>query len=110
MNFLRNLKNSLLFILVIYGAIFPLQAQWRLTHPGGGGQIQHVELDPLNEGRLYVCSDVEGAYRSDNFGDSYQFITEDIPHGMIFTIEADPNVCLQGFPSPNDLLPEKEKS
>ncbi len=92
MNFLRNLKNSLLFILVIYGAIFPLQAQWRLTHPGGGGQIQHVELDPLNEGRLYVCSDVEGAYRSDNFGDSYQFITEDIPHGMIFTIEADPNV------------------
>ena len=45
---------------------------WTALHPGGGGQIQGLVLDPSVSGRVYSLSDVDGVYRSNDGGESYE--------------------------------------
>lgn len=63
---------------------------WRQMHPGGGGQVQGLTFDPNLPGRLYECSDVEGAYRSDDWGLNWVPIGEDLIHHMAFHIAVTP--------------------
>jgi autotransporter-associated beta strand protein len=63
---------------------------WRQMHPGGGGQVQGLTMDPNIPGRMYVCSDVEGAYRSDDWGLTWQPIGEDLIHHMSFHVAVTP--------------------
>lgn len=64
---------------------------WRHLHPGGGGQIQGISADPNVPGRLYTCSDVEGMYRSDDWGLSWRSIGRGIIHHMVFYVVVDPH-------------------
>jgi hypothetical protein len=65
-------------------------SQWLHRHPGGGGQIQGISADPNIPGRLYTCSDVEGMYRSDDWGYSWRSIGRGIIHHMVFYVAVDP--------------------
>ncbi|GAA4836368.1 InlB B-repeat-containing protein [Algivirga pacifica] len=60
--------------------------RWESLNPGGGGQIQDVYFDQNVEGRIWFSSDMEGVYRSDDFGQSWNFVSKDLSHGMAFVI------------------------
>ena len=47
-------------------------ATWQNLNPGAGGNIQAIDLDPTVAGRMYLSSDMEGAYRSDDGGQSWR--------------------------------------
>ncbi|QLE02218.1 hypothetical protein HX109_11860 [Galbibacter sp. BG1] len=48
-----------------------MSAQWTSINPGAGGQVQDVVCDPNIENRLYLASDMEGIYVSDDNGNSW---------------------------------------
>ena len=58
-----------------------------MLSPGGGGQIQGVTLDPTVDGRVWLSSDVDGVYRSDDAGETWSFAGTELSHGMAFTVE-----------------------
>ncbi|MBB3697228.1 T9SS type A sorting domain-containing protein [Flammeovirga yaeyamensis] len=60
---------------------------WESLNPGGGGQIQDLYFDRNVEGRIWFSSDMEGIYRSDDYGQSWQYVSRDLSHGMSFTVE-----------------------
>lgn len=41
---------------------------WENLNPGAGGQIQDIVLDANTPGRIFYCSDVDGIYRSEDYG------------------------------------------
>jgi hypothetical protein len=63
---------------------------WNLQHPGAGGQHQSITADPNNAGRLYITIDVNGVYRSDDFGDSWKHFYTDAAHGFCFYLGVEP--------------------
>ncbi|WP_194765827.1 sugar-binding protein [Tamlana sp. I1] len=67
------------------------QSNWITMAPGGGGQIQDIYLDPDTPNKLWLSSDMEGCYVSNNLGDSWEFIGRDLSHGMAFKIRKSPN-------------------
>jgi autotransporter-associated beta strand protein len=83
-----SVTSSAANLLVLAGQT-PVSA-WRQMHPGGGGQVQGLNFDPNLPGRLYECSDVEGAYRSDDWGRTWVPIAEDLIHHMSFHIAVTP--------------------
>ena len=68
---MTRLLAILLFAATVAGAD---DGPWENLNPGGGGQVQSVDLDPNIEGRLYLCSDMEGAYRSDDHGETWHYL------------------------------------
>ena len=66
-------------------------AQWEALHPGGGGQIQDIQLDPSEPGRLYTLSDVDGLYRSDNYGASFRSLNENLHTDATAALAIDPS-------------------
>ena len=66
-------------------------AQWEDLNPGGGGQIQDVVCDPNVPGRLYLSSDMEGVYRSEDNGVSWQYTSDELVHARSFITTIDPN-------------------
>ena len=67
-----------------------VHAQWQSLNPGAGGQIQDIVLDPNTPGRLFYMSDVEGSYRSDDYGASWDLITQDAASSDHLTIAIEP--------------------
>ncbi len=65
-------------------------SQWSHGHPGGGGQIQAINLDPWTPGRAYLHSDVEGNYRTDDYGRTWEWIGKTLIHHMSFTTAVEP--------------------
>ena len=47
---------------------FHAKAQWEQQSNGGGGAFQDIHFDQNKPGRVWVCSDVDGVYTSDNYG------------------------------------------
>ncbi|WP_430907942.1 sugar-binding protein [Maribacter sp. 2-571] len=62
---------------------------WISLAPGAGGQLQDLYFDPVERNRIYLSSDQEGSYRSDDLGNSWIFIGKDLSHGMSFKIRRD---------------------
>ncbi|MHA6481353.1 CBM96 family carbohydrate-binding protein [Paenibacillus sp. strain BS8-2] len=63
---------------------------WESLNPGGGGQVQYVYPDPNTPGRVFFLSDMEGLYRSDNYGASWTNVNHTLKHNMVFVITAVP--------------------
>ncbi|WP_227718258.1 hypothetical protein [Microbulbifer sp. Q7] len=63
---------------------------WEYWAPGGGGEIQSIYAEPNVPGRFYVMSDMEGAYRSDDYGQSYRLLSKDLPQLNVFGMTSDP--------------------
>ncbi len=67
-----------------------LHAQWENLNPGAGGQIQDVVPDPHQSGRLIYCSDVDGAYLTEDDGATWEYCTWDTASSNILTAAFDP--------------------
>lgn len=63
---------------------------WQNCNPGAGGQIQHVSCNPDIPGRFYLCSDMEGWYVTDDYGDNWQYKGRYAPTANTFRVEAEP--------------------
>ncbi|QLE02216.1 fibronectin type III domain-containing protein [Galbibacter sp. BG1] len=77
-----------LFLTLI--SVWAVRSQWEDLNPGGGGQIQDVVCDPNIPGRLYLSSDMEGVYRSDDNGESWHYASEGLVHSRAFITTVDP--------------------
>ncbi|MEA3213282.1 MAG: hypothetical protein QOE70_6339 [Chthoniobacter sp.] len=56
----------------------PIPGTFKQIDADGGGWFEQVI--PHSSGRLYGRTDVGGMYRSDDHGDSWQFVSGDLPH------------------------------
>lgn len=63
----------LLFLIISFPAA--THAQWEALGPGAGGQIQGLHFSPNDSGRAYFFMDVEGSYRTTDFGQSWFHMT-----------------------------------
>lgn len=63
---------------------------WENMNPGAGGQIQDVNLDPSIPGRAYFNSDMEGSYRTDDYGSSWHYIGRGQSDSDVMAIGIDP--------------------
>ncbi len=64
---------------------------WQNLNPGAGGNIQGIDLDPTTPGRLYLNSDMEGSYRSDDYGQTWQYIGRDLSYSYVNAVAVDPS-------------------
>lgn len=90
-----TIKACLLLLLSVVTSLYSVNAQepnwgnkdrWESLNPGGGGQIQDVYFDKNVEGRIWFSSDMEGIYRSNDYGKSWDFVSNDLSHGMAFVL------------------------
>ncbi len=63
---------------------------WRNLNPGAGGSVQGISLDPNTPGRLFLASDMEGAYRSDDHGRTWRYIGRDLSNSHVNVISVEP--------------------
>lgn len=84
------MRVFLLTVIFFSSILFPLSAQWMNANPGAGGQLQHVVCDPNITGRMYLCSDMEGFYVSDDFGDHWTYKGWEAPFSDIFNVAVEP--------------------
>jgi hypothetical protein len=82
-------KNILLLIFFTFS--ININAQWIAQNPGAGGQIQSFDCDPNTEGTVYLSSDVEGQYRTDDNGLSWKYIGHELRFNMTFGMTVEPN-------------------
>ena len=66
-------------------------AKWDDLNPGAGGQVQDIVPDPQVDGRLFLVSDMEGIYRSDNQGEDWYYTSDDLEHHRAYTVAPDPS-------------------
>lgn len=85
----RSLPLTLLYAVLLCGSGAYAQGLWEPLSPGAGGQTQDLYFDPYTEGRIWISSDQESSYRSDDYGESWQFVGRDLSHGMSFKIRRD---------------------
>lgn len=84
------MRRLLVWIAVFSGMMGANATLWENPGPGGGGQIQYVYPVPEIPGRVYFLSDMEGLYRSDNYGTNWNFIGEDLKAGGVYVLESEP--------------------
>ncbi|PKA99615.1 putative secreted protein (Por secretion system target) [Flavobacteriaceae bacterium MAR_2009_75] len=84
-NYLGVIVLTLLTYLNGYGQ----DSNWVNLAFGAGGQIQDLYFDPIVPNRVYISSDQEGSYRSDDLGQTWNFIGKELSHGMSFRIKRD---------------------
>ena len=65
------MRSKSVFLLFFSFYCISTLAQWRSINPGAGGQVQDVVCDPNIEGRLFLASDMEGIYVSEDNGESW---------------------------------------
>jgi PKD repeat protein len=84
------MRTLLLIVICSNIAFVKLSAQWLNANPGAGGQLQHLVCDPNISGRMYLCSDMEGYYVSDDFGDHWEYKGWESPFSSTFNIAVEP--------------------
>ena len=65
-------------------------ATWRNMNPGAGGNIQGIDVDPNTPGRMWLLSDMEGLYRSDNAGKDWKFQGADLSYAYTNAVTVEP--------------------
>lgn len=92
-----NLRNKTILkavsstVLLATGLFANAAPEWESQHPGAGGQHQCVVTDPSVEGRVYICIDMNGIFRSDDSGESWKNYYTDAASGFAFHLAIDPN-------------------
>ncbi len=82
----KILQSVFLFSMIVTS--FLAHAQWEQMSNGGGGAFQDIHFDQNKPGRIWVCSDVDGIFTSDNWGDD-DFVSRSntSKHAFSFTVE-----------------------
>ena len=82
------MKNILFAAVVLMcHSIVTAQSHWQSLNPGAGGRVQGLSCDPTVPGRMYVASDMEGFYYSDDYGTSWNWEGKGLPTAFILMSE-----------------------
>lgn len=85
---LMKIKYILCSLVCIIGLQGTTIAQyWQSLNPGAGGRVQGVSCDPTTKGRMFVASDMEGFYYSNNYGTDWIWAGKDLPTAFMLKIE-----------------------
>ena len=84
------MKQIVFVALFLVVTFYSKSQQWENLNPGGGGQIQGVTCDPNTPGRMFLNSDVEGSYRSNDYGLTWTYTGKDLVHHMSFITTVEP--------------------
>ncbi len=97
---LTSCRPVFCMVQILVAALLPLtvaggepgwdDAVWQNLNPGAGGNIQSIDLDPNTPGRVYLSSDMEGCYRSDDFGASWRYLGRDLRDSYVNAIAVEP--------------------
>src|SRR5687767_12729794 len=82
--------KKIALVLLSCAALQANAQQWENLNPGGGGQIQGITCDPNTPGRMFLNSDVEGNYRSNDYGLTWTYTGKDLVHHMAFVTAVEP--------------------
>ena len=66
------------------------KAIWRNMNPGAGGNIQGIDVDPNTPNRMWLLSDMEGLYRSDDAGANWKFQGGNLSYAYTNAVTAEP--------------------
>lgn len=77
----KKMRNPAIFIfffltLIFTRIAFAQQGNWSFAGWYGGGCYPNIVFDPNVRNRVYLTSDVAGAWRSDNGGEQWHFINQ----------------------------------
>jgi photosystem II stability/assembly factor-like uncharacterized protein len=64
---------------------------WEFAGWYGGGCYPNVEFDPSVKGRVYLGSDVAGAWRSDDLGETWRFVTNGLSNLTVSFMAVSPS-------------------
>ncbi|MBK1875491.1 WD40/YVTN/BNR-like repeat-containing protein [Pelagicoccus mobilis] len=78
------------FLLISVSVFANGDLKWENLNPGAGGQIQDIVLDPENRDRLIYCSDVDGAYISEDAGTTWEYVTPETFSSNVLTAAFEP--------------------
>ncbi|WP_158022028.1 Ig-like domain-containing protein [Flammeovirga pacifica] len=82
------MKYYINFLSVLLLWSISLNAQdWQQLNPGAGGRVQGVSCDPSTPGRMFVASDMEGFYYSNDYGTNWNWSGKDLPTAFILKVE-----------------------
>ncbi|ANQ52623.1 T9SS type A sorting domain-containing protein [Flammeovirga sp. MY04] len=87
--------NYYLFVLLFF-SISTYAQDWQQLNPGAGGRVQGVSCDPSTPGRMFVASDMEGFYYSNDYGTSWNWSGKDLPTTFVLKIEGRGNKFFVG--------------
>ncbi|MEL7160456.1 MAG: hypothetical protein AAFN92_06845, partial [Bacteroidota bacterium] len=65
-------------------------SEWQQLAPGAGGQMQDLYFDPTADETIWLSSDVDGVYKSDDYGESWEFKHRTNLHAMAFKVRRAP--------------------
>jgi len=90
---LRDLARLVAAIVALLASALHASAEYEWQFAGwyGGGCYPNVAFDPHTPGRLYLTSDVAGLWRSDNRGDTWQFITRGLTNLVVTEVAISPS-------------------
>jgi PKD repeat protein len=89
-SFSRKIGFLAITLLFFFSCPVHISAQWINANPGAGGQLQHVVCDPNIAGRMYLCSDMEGFYVSNDYGAHWIYKGWESPFSATFNIAVEP--------------------
>lgn len=82
-------KKFTLLLIALLWLITSAMAQWQPLNPGAGGQVQDVVCDPNTSGHLFLASDMEGIYESNDNGESWH-AKGDLLHNRVYAVTFTP--------------------
>ncbi|MEZ0297961.1 MAG: WD40/YVTN/BNR-like repeat-containing protein [Candidatus Methylacidiphilales bacterium] len=68
----------------------PTPTQWEACGWGGGGCFWAVAFHPTKAGVIYMGGDVNGAYKTEDFGRQWRMINNGLQGNSIYTMAVDP--------------------
>ncbi len=99
----KNVIKSFVFTFALGLAVQEVQAvpeaKWQLAGWCGGGAYPAIVPDPNNYGKVYLLSDVNGVWVSDNKGDQWNFRTQGLANlntASLAISNSNPNVLYNG--------------
>ncbi len=87
-----NYLLALLALIFVQDALSQDIGLWQQLAPGAGGQVQDIYFDPNVKDRIWISSDVEGSYYSNDLGENWTFVGKELSHAMSFLVRTDVGV------------------
>ncbi|ANQ50863.2 T9SS type A sorting domain-containing protein [Flammeovirga sp. MY04] len=93
------MKFSLTLLLTqmfIWMSATTLYAQWINMNPGHGGRVQGLSCYENQPGRMFVCSDMEGFYLTNDYGENWIYRGQNVPTSLAILAQQSGNRIFYG--------------
>lgn len=89
-------NTSILLLCLCLLSCIRVEAQWLNLNPGHGGRVQGVSCYDKQPGRMFVCSDMEGFYLSNDYGENWIYRGQNVPTSLALLAQQSGNRIFYG--------------